>query len=393
MSLLPVDVAQARLFGLAETIDAETVALDAAAGRWTAEPIAALRTQPWADLSAMDGYALRFAELPGPFRIVGESAAGRPLTQGLAPGEAARIFTGAAMPAGADVVLVQEEARRQGEYLWLDGAGPAGAGAHIRRAGSDFSTGETLIGAGTRLDARRLALAAIAGHGTVRVRRPVRIAMAATGDELAPAGAALAEGVLPASNGPMLRGLLAGLPVEIADLGILADDLDTLREVFAGVDADILVTTGGASVGDHDLVRPALIAAGANLDFWRVAMRPGKPLMAGRLGRTIALGLPGNPVSAFVTATLFLKPLVAALSGASDPAPRPLAGTLGADLPAAGQRADYLRATIADGRLIAQAIQDSAGLSALAAADALIVREPGAAAAKTGDSCRWLSLS
>jgi len=393
MSLLPVAEAQARLFALATPVAAETVPLDDAIGRWTAAPVPALRTQPWADLSAMDGYALRFAELPGPFVVVGESAAGRVLDRALKPGEAARIFTGAAMPAGADVVLLQEEARREGDRLWRDGEGPARAGSHVRIAGSDFRSGEILIAAGERLGPAHLGLAALAGHGFLPVRRRVRVALIATGDELAAPGAALVEGVLPASNGPMLRGLLAGLPVEIVDLGILPDRLDVLTAAFAAVDADILVTTGGASVGDHDLVRPALDAAGADIDFWRIAMKPGKPLMAGRLRDMVALGLPGNPVSAFVTATLFLKPLVAALSGAASPAPVTLPGILGGNVPPISNRAEYLRATITDGRLVPVATQDSAALRALTSAGALIARQPHAPAAQAGDSCEWLSLT
>lgn len=392
VTLLPVADAQQRLFALATPVETETVAIDAAAGRWTAMPVSALRTQPWADLSAMDGYALRFADLAGPLMVVGESAAGRPLDRPLAPGEAARIFTGAAVPSGADTILVQEDARREGDRLWLAGEGPPHAGAHIRRAGSDFRSGDALIAAGERLGAQHLGLAALAGHHRLPVRRRIRVTMVATGDELATPGAPLIDGILPASNGPMLCGLLAGLPVEIVDLGILPDDLDTLRDAFAAVDTDILVTTGGASVGDHDLVRPALTAAGAALDFWRIAMKPGKPLMAGRIGRAVALGLPGNPVSAFVTATLFLKPLIAALSGARAPIPVALPGVLGADVPATANRAEYLRATLVDGTLVAGTTQDSAALRALSAADALIVRDPDAPAAKKGSACRWLPL-
>ena len=393
MSLLPVSEAQTRLFALAPPVAVESVAIDDAAGRWTAEPIAALRTQPWRDLSAMDGYALRFAELGQKLTVIGESAAGRPFEGQVGAGQAVRIFTGAALPAGADTVLLQEEARREGDALWLDGEGPLREGAHIRRAGSDFLAGDVLIDAGVRLGPAQLGLAAMGGHGHLPVRRRVRVATVATGDELALPGAPLVEGVLPASNGPMLRGLLAGLPVEIIDLGILPDQLDILADAFRAVEADILVTTGGASVGDHDLVRPALVAAGAEIDFWRIAMKPGKPLMAGRLGSTVALGLPGNPVSAFVTASLFLAPLVAALSGAARPAPAPLPGVLGGDLPATANRAEYVRATLVAGRLVPGATHDSAAMRALARADALIVREAYAKPALTGESCFFLPLA
>lgn len=393
MSLLPVSEAQARLFALAPPVAIEHVAIDDAAGRWTADPIAALRTQPWRDLSAMDGYALRFGELNHALTVIGESAAGRPFDGNVGADQAVRIFTGAALPAGADTVLLQEEARREGDALWLDGEGPPGLGAHIRRAGSDFRVGDVLIEPGVRLGPAQLGLAAMGGHGSVPVRRRVRVVTVATGDELALPGAPLVEGVLPASNGPMLRGLLGGLPVEIIDLGILPDQLDVLADAFRAVEADILVTTGGASVGDHDLVRPALLAAGAEIDFWRIAMKPGKPLMAGRLGNTVALGLPGNPVSAFVTASLFLAPLVAALSGAARPAPVPLPGVLGGDLPATANRAEYVRARIVDGRLVPGATQDSAAMRALARADALIVREAHAKPAQTGESCFFLPFA
>jgi len=392
--LLSVAEAQARLIGLASPLAIETVPLGAAAGRWAAEDIPALRTQPAADLSAMDGYAIRFAELPGPWTVVGESAAGGGLGHALLPGEAARIFTGAPLPAGADTVLVQEEAAREDDQLRLDGEGPAKAGQHIRRAGSDFATGTTLVSAGEALTPARIALAAIGGHGLLPVRRRPRIVLISTGDELVPPGAP-AEGVrLPASNGPMLAALLASRPAEIEDRGIVRDDLDAIAAAFRdAAGADIIVTTGGASVGDHDLVRPALEKAGAALDFWRVAMKPGKPLMAGRLNDAIVLGLPGNPVSAFITARLFLLPLIAHMLGASEPLPASTLARLDGDLPATGKRAEYVRAIRTETGVRPLRGQDSAALLAFASADALIARPPDAPPAPAGEMVDVLPLA
>jgi len=391
--LLPIVDAQQRLFAQTPPVSLETVPIAAAAGRWLAEDVHARRTQPAADLSAMDGYAIRFADMPGPWRVVGESAAGRPLDASIAAGEAARIFTGAALPPGSDTVLIQEEAARDGDRLSLAGDGPAFQGRNTRRKGLDFTEGDRLVAAGERLTPARLAVAATGGHGTLPVRRRVRVALVATGDELVPPGTP-AEGLaLPESNRLMLAAMLADLPVEVIDLGILPDDLDVLTRAFAAGDADLLVTTGGASVGDHDLVRPALEAAGGAIDFWRIALRPGKPMMAGRLGDTAVLGLPGNPVSAFVTAILFVRPLIAHLAGGADPLPRSVAATLGEPLAANNNRTDYLRAELRDGRAYASTVQDSSMLLTLARSTCLIVRPAGALAAAAGDSAEILMIA
>lgn len=384
--------AQERLFALADPVAIEQVPLRDAAGRWAAAPVPALRTQPELPLSAMDGYAIRFADLPGPWRVIGESAAGRPFAGAIAAGEAVRIFTGAAVPAGADTILVQEEATREGDRLSLDGEGPPHVGAHVRPVGLDFSDGETLIAPGARLTPARIALAAISGHATLPVRRRIRVAIAATGDELRAPGAPLAPGAIPESNGAMLAALLAALPVELVDLGILPDCIDALTAAFAAVDADLLVTSGGASVGDHDLVRPALEAAGTDIDFWRIALRPGKPLMAGRMRDTVVIGLPGNPVSAYVTALLFVLPMVAYLAGAAAPLPRRRTAILGAALPANGPRADHIRAVHCDGGVVPADRQDSSMLRILAASDCLIARAPHVPAAAPGDSVEILDI-
>ncbi len=391
--LLPVAQAQSRLLALGEPVAAEAVPLHEAADRWAARDIAALRTQPSADLSAMDGYAIRFADMPGPWDVIGESAAGRAFPGRVAAKQAVRIFTGAPIPEGADTVLVQEETARNGATLALAGEGPAHRGRNVRRKGLDFSEGDLLIAAGQPLTPARLALAGVAGHAALPVRRKIRVALAATGDELVAPGTPLGEAQLPETNRLMLAAQLAGLPVEIVDLGILPDHQPSLEAAFRALDADLLVTTGGASVGDHDLVRPALEAAGAAIDFWRIALRPGKPMMAGRLGKAVVVGLPGNPVSAFVTTFLFVRPLVAHLAGAADPMPATRSATLGEPLPANGERTDYLRAELRDGRAFASTIQDSSMLRTLARAACLIVREPHAAPAKPGDSVEILDIA
>ncbi|MDG5487866.1 molybdopterin molybdotransferase MoeA [Sphingomonas sp. BGYR3] len=384
--LLPLADAQARLIGMAVPVAAEALPIAGCAGRWAAEPVTALRTQPASDLSVMDGYAIAHAALPGPWTVIGESAAGRPHAGPVGPGQAVRIFTGAVMPAGADCVLVQEEAARDGDRLILTGAGPAAPGRNVRHRGLDFAAGTDLIRAGERMTPARLAMAAMAGHGTLTVRRPVRVAVAATGDELCPPGTPVGDGQIPETNRLMLAAMLADLPVELIDLGILPDDLDALTRAFADVDTDLLVTSGGASVGDHDLVRPALAAAGWSIDFWRVALRPGKPVMAGRRGDALVLGLPGNPVSVFATTMLFVRPAIAALGGSVDPLPRLTPAILAEPLPANGERTDFLRAAILpDGRVSAAAVQDSSMLLTLARASCLIHRPAHAPAAAVGD--------
>ena len=393
MTLLPVADAQARIFAMTPPLCCEDALLRDAAGRWAATDIHAARTQPAADLSAMDGYAIRFADLPGPWQVIGESAAGRPFAGQVDAGQATRIFTGAAMPSGADTVLIQEEAERQGDTLTLTGEGPLAIGRNTRRRGLDFHEGDRLIRAGERLTPARIAVAATGGLASLPVRRRARVAIVATGDELVRPGE-LCEGTqLPESNGAMLAAMLADLPADVIDLGILPDRLDVLTQAFAEVECDLLVTTGGASVGDHDLVQPALKAAGGTIDFWRIALRPGKPMMAGRVNGATVLVLPGNPVSTFVTATLFVRPVIAHLCGAADALPRTTTAILGEDLPANGPRNDYLRAAIRDGRAFAAAIQDSSMLLTLARSTCLIVRPGSAPTASAGESAEILVIA
>ncbi len=376
--------AQARLLALASKTPVETLSLIEANGRWAAADLNALRTQPARDLSAMDGYAIRFAEQPGPWQMIGESAAGRAFDGAMAPGEAVRIFTGAAMPDGADTILIQEDARVTEGILEMTGEGPPAKGAHVRAAGSDFHTGDAILSTGDLVTPARIALAALAGHANIPVHRRPRIALISTGDELRVPGSPDVPDTIPASNAPMLAALLAPV-AEVIDLGIVADDLETLRACFAGIaDVDIVITTGGASVGDHDLVRPALEAAGANLDFWKIAMRPGKPVMAGRLGDAIVIGLPGNPVSAYVTAFLMALPVARHMAGSRSPYPLAIPASLGVALAANGPRLDHKRAVLTAGIVTPAPTNDSAMLAALAASNALIVREPYAPVAAAG---------
>lgn len=387
MSLLPVEEAQARLLMLAPPLPAESVPLVDAAGRYLTEPLRARRDQPWADLSAMDGYAIRWADMPGPWQLAGEVPAGadRP-AEALLPGTAMRIFTGAPMPPGADSVVLQEDVQAEDGLVRLTGDGPGAQGRHVRPRASDFAEDAILLPAGMRLGPPRLALAALAGHATLPVRARPRVALLSTGDELVPPGAPCPPGKLPASNDIMLRAMIEGAGAAVLGSQIVPDVLPRLVDAFRScADADVIVTTGGASVGDHDLVRPALEAAGGTIAFWRIAMRPGKPLIVGRLGKAMVLGLPGNPVSSMVTGALFLLPLIRHLAGAADPLPHPQPAQLGAALPAVGGRATFIRATLANGVVTPLAFQDSAAMQAAAAANALLIRPANAPAAQAGE--------
>ncbi|WP_292927014.1 molybdopterin molybdotransferase MoeA [Novosphingobium sp. PASSN1] len=372
---LALEEAQRRLMALAPVLPTEHRTTADCLGVYLAEPLTALRTQPAADVSAMDGYALRAADLPGPWRVIGESAAGRPFAGTVGPGEAARISTGALVPAGADMVLIQEDAARSGDVLTLTGTPPEPPHRHIRRAGLDFRNGDVLMQPGTKVGAAQIALALTAGHAHLPVRRPLELAVIDSGDELAGACANLAAHQLPASNSAMLAALASQPALRITRIGPVPDRLEALMAAFeAASDADVIVTSGGASVGDHDLIRPALAALGADLAFWRVAIKPGKPLLVARRGAQVILGLPGNPAAAFVTGFLFLLPLIRAALGAADPLPRRIPARLREAMPAGGSRMEFLRAVWDAGEVSLDGLQDSGALSSLARANALAVR-------------------
>ncbi len=384
---LALEDAQARLLTLAAPLPVEHVDAPSALGRYLAEPLDARRTNPGADCSAMDGYAVAPGDLAGPWRVTGESAAGHPFSGMVTSGEAARISTGAVMPRGAGAVILQEDIARDGGTIRLSGEAPEPPGKHIRREGMDFRSGDTLLPAGVRIGPAQLALAISGGHNHLPVRRIPRLAVIDSGDELAENFTDCQPHQVPASNGAMLAALAASLPCAIDRLGPVADDMDSIAAVLAKAKgADLIVTSGGASVGDHDLIRPALEAWGAKIDFWRVAIKPGKPLLVAQRGHQLVLGLPGNPVSSHVTAFLFMLPLLRAMLGAAEPLPRPIRSTLAAPLKPGGSRREFLRASWNGAEIAAQGLQDSGALSSLANSNALIDRAANAPESPIGEA-------
>jgi molybdopterin molybdotransferase len=398
---MPVAEALALVLRDAAPLPAELAALQQAHGRVLTDDVTALRTQPPADVSAMDGYAVRAADIgqvPASLALIGEVAAGRPFSGTVGAGEAARIFTGGVMPSGADTVVIQEHTRRADGRVMVEK--PTAKGRNVRPRGLDFAEGTVLLRSGQRLSARDLALAAAMNHPAVPVHRRPKVAVLATGDELVMPGSRPGAAEIVYSNGFATMALAEREGCEIVDLGIAPDRLpetvSAIRRASAS-GADILVTSGGASVGDHDLVQRALAGEGLALSFWKIAMRPGRPMLHGRLGAMHVLGLPGNPVSAYVCSFLFLVPLIRRLMGRTDIEWAPELAVLGGDLPENDERADYLRATLKpgpDGSQIATAhpLQDSSMLAPLAAADCLLIREPHAPAARAGSPCPILKL-
>jgi molybdopterin molybdotransferase len=401
--LLPVEAALARVLAVPRgPLRRESVLLSRAYGRTLAADLAAKRTQPPKAVSAMDGYALRAEDARAPgarLTIIGTSAAGRGFAGKLGTGEAVRIFTGAPVPDGGDAIVIQEDTESDGTAVVINA--PAKPQAYIRPAGLDFREGEVLLHAGTRLSASELALAAAMNHATLNVAAKPRVAILATGDELVMPGDKPGPDQIVASNPFAIAAFVEQTGGEPIDLGIATDDFAALERAIERAErehADVLVTLGGASVGEHDLVQSALARRGMQLGFWRIAMRPGKPLIHGSMGAMSILGLPGNPVSSIVCAILFLKPLIRHLQG--DPqagAPQDEPAILGADLPMNDGRKDYLRARLsrdADGRPVATpaARQDSSMLRVLAESNCLIIREPHAPSARAGEICRVLRM-
>ncbi|WP_372006736.1 molybdopterin molybdotransferase MoeA [Tistrella mobilis] len=407
--MLTVDDARARILADATPLGAETVPLGLARGRVLARDVIARRTQPPQAMSAMDGWALRSTDLANgrrSFRVVGEARAGQGFDGDVGTGEAVRIFTGAPVPTGADLVVIQEDTRITSHHedgtpaaMYITGEHPdMESGDNIRPAGIDFQTGAVGLQAGRELEARAIALAAAMGHPWLPVHRRPRVALLATGDELARPGEPLGPDSIVDAVSPCLTALFTDAGADVVDLGIAPDIRDQIdAQIATARGADLLVTIGGASVGDHDLVQAALVAAGAGIDFWKIAMRPGKPLMYGRLDGMPVLGLPGNPVSAYVCSVLFALPLIDRLAGR---APRAAASErlpLAAPIAANAMRQHYMRARLlcepnGQATVLPVRDQDSSLLSALADADVLILRRPHAAAAEPGELVDVLRL-
>lgn len=397
---LTVEEARARILRDAAVIgDVQRRELLAAHGQVLAETLSASLTQPPFAASAMDGYAVRVADvtrLPATLRVIGEAAAGRSFAGTVGPGEAVRIFTGAPVPSGADAIVIQEDATRDGDRVVVGDGKPDFS--HVRPKGGDFTSGEVLLLPGRRLTARDITLAAAMGHASLPVRRPPVVAILATGDELVLPGVVPGPDQIVCSNTFGIAGMVRAAGGTPRLLGIARDTKESLAErIDQATGADVLVTVGGASVGDHDLVGPVLKSRGMVLDFWKIAMRPGKPLMYGRLGRQHVLGLPGNPVSSLVCTRLFVMPLVRALLGLVPEPARPVEARTAVPLAINGPRAHYMRATTRraeDGTLEVTPVanQDSSLMRPLADADCLIVRPIGAPPLPSGAIVPTLSL-
>ena len=398
--MLTVEDALSRILdGVSVIGQSEAVGLAEASGRVLSGSLHARLTQPPFDASAMDGYAVRrscVVRLPATLRVVGEAAAGHGFGGRIEAGEAVRIFTGAPIPSGADAIVIQENTQRDGDLLSVREGVPDAA--HIRPAGGDFREGQELIEAGSRLGARSILLAAAMGYGEVPVVSRPKVAILSTGDELVAPGTMPGPDQIVASNAYGIAAMVEAFGGEPLILGIARDTAESLEDKISQAGgADILVTIGGASVGDHDLVSSTLQARGMALDFWKIAMRPGKPLLFGRLDGLRVIGVPGNPVSSMICCRVFVVPLISAMLGASDGSLQAKPAVLGAALEKNGPRHHFMRGRyVLDqaGRevVVSAENQDSSLIGVLARADCLIVREAHAAAAKAGDAVRVLSL-
>ncbi|MBS7811752.1 molybdopterin molybdotransferase MoeA [Roseococcus pinisoli] len=396
--MISVDEARERILAALAPTGPETVGLAQAWNRVLARPVTARLTQPPADVSAMDGYAVRAADAVegAVLRLAGAAPAGQPFTGAVGPGEAVRIFTGGFVPQGADAILLQEDATASEAGIRVNET--VTLGRHIRRRGLDFAEGAELLPAGRRLTARDIGLAAAGNHPWLAVHRRPRIGILATGDEIALPGERIPEGGIVSSNAHALAALVASAGGEASVLPIARDDAAEIAALAGSGGYDLLVTTGGASVGEHDLIQKALGQDGFVLDFWKIAMRPGKPLIWGRLGAVPVLGLPGNPVSALVCAVVFLLPALARLQGLADTATPMLRARAGVALPENDKRADHLRAELkrdADGNWIATPAgrQDSSMLAVLARADGLVLRAPFAPGLAAGEMVEVIPLA
>jgi molybdopterin molybdotransferase len=401
LALLAVADALVQVLAEAKPLPVEDAPLTQAAGRVLASDVAARVTQPPSDVSAMDGYAVRsddVAQAPATLKVIGQVAAGHPFASTVGAGEAARIFTGGVLPAGTDTVVIQENTTRQDGTVVINIATPCGRNVRVR--GLDFKEGDVVLPKGRRLTARDLMLAAAANHATLPVYRVPKVAILGTGDELTPPGSTLKPGQVAYSNGYALGALAQQEGAAVTDLGVAPDRTDDIAAAVRRareLNADILLTIGGASVGDHDLVQKSLATEGLALSFWKIALRPGRPMMHGRLGTMHVLGVPGNPVSSYVCALIFLVPLIRRMCGRTDLSPANETAVLGIDLPANDERMDFLRATLAagqDGRPVVTPlpIQDSSLMAALAKADCLLIREAHAPALKSGSECPIVKL-
>jgi molybdopterin molybdotransferase len=389
--MISVEEALARLLAPLEALPAEQISIAEALGRVLAEDLAARRTQPPFAVSAMDGYAVRaedVAQVPARLRIIAEIPAGAGYDGTLGPGEAARIFTGAPIPAGADAIVIQEDTARDGDRVEVREG--AAKGRYVRRAGLDFAEGEVLLRAGKRLTPRDVGLAAAMNRPWLFVHRRPRVGILSTGDEIVMPGDPIGPHQIVSSNALSLAAFVTacgGVPIQV---GNAPDDPDALRHIAAAAQGmDLFVTTGGVSVGEHDLVRDVLSEEGLAIDFWQIAMRPGKPLMVGRYRGTPMLGLPGNPVSTLVCSLLFVKPALERLSGLPDEAAPAVTARLGVPLKQNDRRQDYLRARLTrapDGVLEVTPfeVQDSSMMRPLAASDCLVMRPPHARALPAG---------
>ena len=397
--MIPVEVALERILSTFAPLAAEQVSLAAALGRVLAADVTARLTQPPAAVSAMDGYAVRaadVAQVPARLRVVGMAPAGGAYGKALRAGEAVRIFTGAPLPAGADAIVIQEDTSLEGDKVTVREG--VLAGRYVRPAGLDFKAGEVGLAAGRCLGPRDIGLAAAMNVPWLQVRRRPRVAVLATGDEIVMPGDPVGPNQIVSSNALALAAAITAWGGEPLTLGIAADTKESLQTLAAGAaNADLLVTTGGASVGDFDLVQEALTERGLAVDFWQIAMRPGKPLIFGQLGATPLLGLPGNPVSSLVCAIIFLRPAMARMLGQDSADSGARTARLGCALAANDRRQDYLRARLGqapDGELVATPfeVQDSSNLSRLTHADCLVVRPPQAPAAKAGERVAIIPL-